>query len=337
MTMFPIPADTVTNILGALTSATFVQAQGRVTLTTAVPVLTSTVSAAATVYYTPFNGNVIPIYDGSKYVLMNFAEVSNVLANSSTGKAGPAAGAASKNYDLFVWNDAGTLRLTRGGAWNSATARSSTTENDLQRVGGILTNLNAITNGPGVGLGTYVGSIRTDSGGATVTWSLGTAGTAGTQLANLGLWNMYNRVDVRGNSQQTAAAWTYSSATIRAANNDASTAVQFIRGLNEDGVEAAYACGANTAAAAVAFGQCGLGLDATNAYTGLVAKIICDVNSAATPQAISGTPTGSYSDLPGLGWHTLTACESGDGTNNTTWGVSSASTKFNQLSYTMRA
>ena len=98
--------------------------QGRLTLTTGTPVLNGTVSGAGTLYYALYNGNQVPIYDGSSaFGMTTFAELSNVLANSSTGKAGPAAAGAYQLFDLFVWNDSGTVRLTRGPKWlSSATA-----------------------------------------------------------------------------------------------------------------------------------------------------------------------------------------------------------------------
>lgn len=329
---------TLVDSSGNLVYAANQQPQGRLTLISGAPVAgPTTVTAAPTVYYTPYVGNIVPVWNSTagRFLPEVFTELSNILANSSVGNAGPVAAVAGSNYDLYVWKSGNSLFLTRGPAWSSDVTRGAPAATTL--VNGLRVNTASITNGPAALAGTYVGTIRTDSGGATVSWLIGAAGTTGTQLASLGFWNAYNRIDARGNSQQTAAAWTYSSATIRAANNDANTAVQFIRGIDEEAVTVEYACAANTAAVAVAFGTCGLGLDVTNAYSGLVAKLVADATSVASPQAIGGTPTGRYSAFPGQGWHKITACEQGDGTNNTTWGIAGTSISFNQLSYAMKA
>ena len=114
--------DTTTHVFARAGAVNVVGApQGRLTLSTLVPVMVGTVSAAATLYYTPDRGNQVPIWDGSSaFAMTSFAELSNVLANSSAGKAGPAAAGPYQCFDLFVWNDAGTVRLTRGPKWLSS-------------------------------------------------------------------------------------------------------------------------------------------------------------------------------------------------------------------------
>lgn len=281
--------------------------EGRLTVTTAVPVLTGNVASAATVYYTPYVGDVIPIYDGTGFLLKTFAELSNVLANSATGSAGPAAAAAASNYDLFVWNDSGTLRLTRGGAWNSATARSATTENDLVRVKGLLLNLNAITNGPAASRGTWVGTVRTDAGGATVSWHVGAVAAGGT-AATLHVWNMYNRVDCRGLIGDSADSWAYTSGTIRAANAQNGMRVSFVTGLAEDFFAAEYGQRASCAGNP----RIGVGLDSTTTYTGRVGDFSNNTGS------ITATFT-SQTEQRLLGFHFMSANESGDGANACTF------------------
>ncbi|WP_299109789.1 hypothetical protein [uncultured Bradyrhizobium sp.] len=90
---------------------------GRLTLQTAEPVMLANYAAKTTLYYTPYVGNLVPIWDGANFVPTTFAELSNILTNSATGKAGPAVAGAYQNIDAFVWNDAGTVRLTRGPKW----------------------------------------------------------------------------------------------------------------------------------------------------------------------------------------------------------------------------
>ena len=123
--------------------------QGRLTLLTVTPVMASNQTGKTTIYYTPYTGNQMPIYNGTSFASASFAELSNITTNSSTGNAGPAAVAANSNYDLFVWLNGTTATLTRGPAWTSDTARGTGTgTTELQRINGIWTNKNAITNGP---------------------------------------------------------------------------------------------------------------------------------------------------------------------------------------------
>ena len=102
---------------------------------TGAPVMTTTQSGKTTIFYTPYVGNQVPIWNGTTMTPTTFAELSNVTTASSVGSAGPAAVAASSVYDLFVWSNAGTITLTRGPAWTNDTTRSAGTA--LMRVGGI--------------------------------------------------------------------------------------------------------------------------------------------------------------------------------------------------------
>jgi len=283
-------------------------AQGRLTLTTALPVMTTTVSAATVVYYTPYVGNSIPIWNGTQFTPTAFTELSNDTTASSTGKAGPAAVTTSSVYDLFVWSDSGTLRLTRGPAWTSATARGTgagTTE--LQRVNGVLVNKVAITNGPAAGYGTYVGSVMSD-GSSQLNWIVGGVASNGT-AAVLGVWNLYNRVIAAGLIGDNSGTWTYSTATWRAAHGSNSMRVTLLAGISEDAIDVDYNSAAtNTSGVAV---SCGVALDSTST-----------VNSTSTA-AVAGTNTislgGEYAAIVPLGQHFYQAVEWSTATGTTTW------------------
>ena len=240
--------------------------QGRLTLATATPVMTSAQTAKTTVYYTPYLGNLVSIPGASGFVAVPFAELSNDLTASSTGKAGPAAATTNSNYDLFVWNDAGTLRLTRGPAWSSDTSRgtgAATTE--IERISGLWRNKVAITNGPGAGLGLYVGTIRTD-GSSQANWQPGGAAAGGT-AALLNVWNAYNRVFVSGVVSDTTASWNYTTFTWRSADNSTGNRVSFIVGLQEDFISACYQVGAlNSSGNSF---NAGIGYDSTTAPSGV--------------------------------------------------------------------
>lgn len=280
--------------------------QGRLTLSSGVPVMASDVTAATVVYYAPYCGSMVPIYDGSTMVPTVFTQLSNTTTASSTGKAGPAAVTTNSNYDLFVWNDSGTIRLTRGGAWNSDSARSATTENDLEMVSGILTNKNAITNGPAANRGTYVGTVRSD-GSSQLGWSRGGL-AAGGSWAWLGVWNAYNRVVVSGLVADSTNSWTYQATTIRAANNSATMRVSFVQGLTEDYFEAGYRA---LYIDGTSIGYAGIGYNATNAFSG---------RTAYFPNASASLMAEASHAVQQLGWGYMSACEAGNNGGGTgTW------------------
>src|SRR5690242_11025969 len=99
---------------------------GRLTLTTATPVLTSTVTGSTSIFYTPYNGNIIPIYDGTAFVPTAFTELTNTTTDATTN---PAAVTTNACYDLFVWSNSGTPTLSRGPAWTKTGTMTYTIAN----------------------------------------------------------------------------------------------------------------------------------------------------------------------------------------------------------------
>lgn len=271
--------------------------QGRLTLATGVPVMTTSQASKTTIYYAPYTGCRIPIYNGTAFAMTFFTEMSNLTTASNVGSAGPAAVANNSNYDLFVWVDAGVPTLTRGPLWTSDTARGTgagTTE--LVRLNGILTNAVAITNGPAANRGTYVGTVRSD-GSAQINFVFG--GFSANATAGLfGVWNAYNRVPVSTMLGLTTATWTYPAASAwRAANAQTTARVSMVRGLNEDPV-AATNCNIGSVSAGDA--AIGIGLDSTTARTGITGYV-----NTSTSLPVEA----NYSDLPGLGFHFLQMIE----------------------------
>ncbi|SFJ52049.1 hypothetical protein SAMN05216304_10927 [Bosea sp. OK403] len=280
---------------------------GRLTLTTGTPVLTSAVSAAGTVYYTPYTGNLVPVWTGTGFVAATFAELSNVLANSSAGNAGPAAAIAGSIYDLFVWSNAGVMTLTRSPAWANATTRSTA----ITRVSGLLTNSVAITNGPAAGFGTYVGTIMTDDAGATVSYIPAT-GQPGGSTAIIGLWNNFNRREVVGTASNTNATWTVIAVAPREIQGGLFR-VRFIIGLSEDIVSAIYKSLVNPAPVANTYGRIGIGLDQSVNFD----QSSIYSNNLAGSIWYSPTVTNQYQ--PQSGRHYIAALENSDGGNYQTF------------------
>lgn len=164
--------------------------QGRLTLTTGTPITTSDVSSAGTLYFTPYLGNRIGLYDGTRWLLKTFSETSLALTLT-----------AAKAYDVFIDDDASTLSLSA--AWTDDTTRA-----------------NALTTQDGVPV---LGSDTTKR------W-LGTIYASGTNttedaITKRYVWNAYNRVprnffiSVAGDHEYTTATfreWNGGTGSVRA-------------------------------------------------------------------------------------------------------------------------
>jgi hypothetical protein len=208
--------------------------EGRLTLTSTTPIMLSNVSGATAVHYVPYVGSLTCAWNDDDFVIRRSDTA--VSQNLTDTTYSPAAAVADAVYDMFVWWDVDRLRLSRGPAWVSGTARGTgagTTE--LNRLHGTLVNENAITNGPAKWRGTYVGTIRTNAS-ATVDFIRGDYATGGVK-AFLGVWNMYNRVDTYAFNYDTTTSWTYATAAWRTRNNAANARITFVSGMPDDCVD----------------------------------------------------------------------------------------------------
>jgi hypothetical protein len=268
--------------------------QGRLTLQTATPVMITTQAAKTTIYYTPYQGNLVPIYDGTNFSMSAFSELS-VLTTDTTKS--PAAIGASKVNDWFVWNDAGTLRIGHGPDWTSDTVRSAGTA--LVMVNGIWLNNAAITNGPAASRGTYVGTTRSNASSQLdfIYGAIGALGTAGRVF----LWNMYNRCPWAMLVCDSTDSWSNATQVWREANGSTTMIVEYVTGQDENTIDAVYyGIGQTTSQAA----RVGVGYDATNA---IAPNSITATNAAATRITIPAL----FRGRAGLGYHFVAALEYG--------------------------
>jgi hypothetical protein len=271
---------------------------GRLSLATGVPVMTANQTAKTVVFWTPYLGNVGPIYNGTIWEAVSSAELSNDLTATTVGKAGPAAAGNASVYHMLRWKDTdGTVRLTRSPAWATATTEgtgAATAQTEL--LNGIRVNSVAITNGPAAQRGTVVGTILTN-GSAQVDWQFGSvAADWGQAIHNV--WNMYNRVLVMGMCGDSTDTYTYQSATPQAANAKATARVSFVVGVSEDPVELAGI--RRSVDNATTVGRSGFGLDTMVAMSGL------QVNGPASGSAGHAF---FYAGLPGIGSHFVSCNE----------------------------
>jgi hypothetical protein len=244
-------------------SATIVPPQGRLTLTSGVPVMNADATAQGTIYYTPHVGGSVPIYNGAAWAMSAFTQRTLTL-NSTDNVSGSL-------HDIFIFDNAGTLTLGTGPAWTSSTARGTgagTTELELKD--GIWTNKVSITlkaggstvGTPAANRATYLGTIYCTANGQTG-MAFQPAGASGGSNPILGLYNAYNRVMTHSVCLDSGVDYTYNSTTARAARASNSNRVSWVDGLQQSRVlaeneQVVYSNGA------VGVGYIGVFLDATS-------------------------------------------------------------------------
>lgn len=235
---------------------------GRLTLESAVPISTSDQTGKSTVYFTPYHGNKITLYSGSAWVFCTFSEISLNLSSLTSGK----------NYDVFAYNNSGTVTLELSAAWTDDTTRATS----LVLQDGIYVKFGAATR-------RYLGTIRTTS-----------TTTTEDSKSKRYVWNYYNRSPRFLTVQDATASWTYSTDnTWRSANASTSNRFEAVIGLNEVLVKIRIGVagkGTDTEFSA------GVGIDSTSANSALVA-------GAYSYQEYKGFGITEYAGFPGVGYH----------------------------------
>lgn len=172
---------------------------GRLTLTSGLPITINDVTAAGTLYWTPYKGNQIAAYTGTRWVVMTFAEMSIAV---------PAA--ANQVYDVFYdYNDGSPVLVLT--AWTNDTTRATA-----------ITTQNGVIVKSGDTQQRYLGSVRTV-----------TASQLNDSVTLRHVWNYYNRVPRALFKTDSTVSWTYSTATIRQARADATNQVDVCVGVQE--------------------------------------------------------------------------------------------------------
>lgn len=202
-------------------------AEGRLTLTTGTPVTSTDVTAADTIYYTPYTGNRITLPAGDGEVVVEFAEVSLSLSGYTV----------DKNYDIWGYLSSGTVALDST-IWTNDTTRATalTTHKGRYVKTGATSRL-------------YLGTIRISS----------VTGEGEDSIGKRFVWNMYNR-------QARALVWRYTSnysesnGSWHVFNSSNANRISWVTGLAVDGIDALIG-GAFVASGTT--GYINMGLDST--------------------------------------------------------------------------
>lgn len=284
--------------VNASTSASVVPPpQGYLTPLSGVPIITTN-GTVSTLFYTPYVGNTVPIYNGSSFVPTTFGELILTLTNQT----------ANLLYDVFVFNNSGVLTLAVGPAWAVSTpgtcdrgTGAGTTQ--LSRISGIWVNTvsmsaknGATTYSIPANQGTYLGSLYIDSTPGQVS-CFRTYG----QARKWGIWNAYNRVPVTLQAGDGTASWPGTSATWISSDATAANYAVAFNGLAEEvyavqfqqGIVVSY--GNNTVEA-----QIGIGVNGTAGIGGNRGAVGASDNISGSFTA-KGNGAAAYISLPTLG------------------------------------
>jgi hypothetical protein len=176
-------------------------AQGRLTILSGNPVAPYNLTAATTLYYSPYIGGHISIYDGTRWILHAFSEISlNISAYT-----------ANKNYDIWIYSNSGSATLDST-VWTSDTARATA----LTLQDGVYVKSGDTTR-------RYLGTIRIT----------GSTGQCEDSYQRRFVWNYYNRLRQGGATWNTNASWTYGTAAWRESNGGTGhTRFEFVLGVS---------------------------------------------------------------------------------------------------------
>lgn len=226
---------------------------GRLSLTSVVGgVPTGDVALESTVFYMPYDTELVPIYNGTagnpwSYMDFGASGISLVLGSSDTAQT---IGGVPALYDVYAFNNNGTpliCKMAWGGTTRSTTAGGGTngtggSQNvSIAQINGIWTNNAAIATGNcfgGTGTNatpvsyvipknqaTLLGTINLPSTGGISQLCRGASGAlssaaGGLQSAGVNLSNVYNRVPINCSNIDEAQTTTTSTSFVAMGNND---------------------------------------------------------------------------------------------------------------------
>lgn len=247
---------------------------GRLTLESGVPISSSDQTAKTTLYFTPYNGNRIAVYNGTKWKFYSFTERSLTVPSTT-----------NTNYDIFIYDDAGTLTL-EAVAWTNDTTRATA-----------LTTQDGVYVKSGATSRRWLGTIRTT----------GTSGQCEDSQTNRFVYNYYNQAPRHLRSTDS----TNRSTTSTTYSQVGSVACSFVMGQ----AQSLRVIGGSTCAQNVGGVVCSIniGLDSTTAKA---TNAVCQNNYYATDDS---SRLASLSDYISLGKHSLYLIFKSNSAGNAVW------------------
>jgi hypothetical protein len=283
-------------------------------------VQTGDVTAATTVYYSPYVGNQIPIYNGASFVIRTFSELTLTLT--------AAAQTSSTIYDVCAFNNAGVTTLVTGPAWANSSAGAGSRGTgagtaQISRINGTWVNSNSITGVNGTNSYsipadqcTYVGSIFIDATAGQVS-AYKTYG----QSRKWGIWNAYNRQQIYMIAGDSTATWSYTTNATRAANGNSANSLTIFTGLPEESFDLYTTAfvGGTAGSTQSAGGQIGIGYNSTTSGSGKLGDTAFTNGSGSAGITFNNSIIANYKAPPTIGINVITALENGLGVTGATW------------------
>ena len=252
---------------------------GRLTLSSGTPVTTSDVTGATTLYYTPYVHDMVYMWDGTRWVINSFSELSLSLGTMT----------ADLPYDIFLYSSSGNPALEKL-AWASATARAT----DVTFQDGRLCKNGDKTR---LLLGTIcpysTTQVRVNSSSCRV-------------------WNMYNRRLRPLFAGETTDSWTYTTATwreINAGSTVGTSRVEYVVGYSDRATHAVHHHHRGNATAVGAC--CGIGISSSSVNSAQA--------TSGSAQTIAVSQDATYLGFLPIGFGTLRALEISQASGTTTW------------------
>lgn len=289
------PTVDIDPVTDTSTTGTLAKPGGRLTLVSATPVLQSDQTAKTSVFYTQFENNKLPIYDGANMVVYDIPDGEIELALNTTNHL------STRIYDIFaVIGEDNVPFLVTGPVWTNSTTRASAI---TQSIAGVWTNAAILSNafngatdyGPiAIGRATYLGSVYCTANGQTG-MAMKPAPAAGGNANVLGLYNAYNRVPVVALCRDTTANFLDVSGIWRPLLNNSNSRISYLDGLAQSVVKGDLTTIGVGSANAIN-GYVGMTQDATNVAPDLVTSM-SGTNSVYFPMSVH------QQWLPSLGFH----------------------------------
>ncbi len=258
-------------------------ADGRLTLESGVPVSITDQLAKTTLYYTPYQGNMVALYNGSAWDVLTFSQLSLTLSGYTAGT----------NYDIFAYNNAGVVTL-ESLVWSNDTTRATA----LVRQDGVLVKSGAVTR-------RYLGTIHTAN-----------SNTCEDSAARRFVWNYYHRVLRILRATDPTDNWTYTTNTWRPFNNstvDGVGRVAMVIGVEEEPVLARELGAPSNTTLGVNF-RIGIGLDSTNSPLATLSYTAEAYSASAPVQAWL-----QHYVFVEIGYHFISTLEYSGASGTTTW------------------
>jgi hypothetical protein len=266
---------------------------GRLSLESGVPVSTADQTAKTSVYFMPYHGNKISLYntDTTLWTVHEFSQLTFALSGLT----------ADRNYDLYVYSVNGVVTVDNNGptTWGSSNDTSRQAASALELQDGVLVKKDAHNY-------RYLGTIRTTS----------TTGQCEDSLTKRLVWNAYHRVDRAMYYLPTGvSSWTYTLAAWQQRSSTPPSQVECVSGQDGDSITAdLWVYAQNNSAATTTYMSVGIGESADTPVTGcILVPATADVTDSKKPSSAHLRKQKSE------GYHVYKWLEWSTAANETTW------------------